>query len=343
MAMTEPHAASAMARETAEIPRLAERLLARGDAFAALADRIALAKPRVVVFCGRGSSGHVGVYLRYLFEARLGMLASAAAPSVMTAYQRPPDMRDALFVVISQSGRSPDLINATQVARASGALTLALVNDQASPAAAASELVLPIGAGVEHAVAATKTVVLSMIAGARLVAALAPNDDLNDGLRQVPRRLSAAINCDWSAWADLAAGAPAAFIAGRGYGLGGVREIALKVAEILRVPTLGYSAAELRHGPRASITPATPVLVLRQNDQAGASIDELVRDLENAGERVFTVGGAGGSLPWIGDAHPVCDPVLMLLPAYRAIEAAARRRGLDPDNPPYLSKVTRTL
>jgi glucosamine--fructose-6-phosphate aminotransferase (isomerizing) len=96
-----------MARETAEIPAAAERLLARTDVFAAIASRLERARPRIVVFCGRGSSGHVGVYLRYLFEARLGLLASAAAPSVVTAYQRPPDFRDALFVVVSQSGRSP--------------------------------------------------------------------------------------------------------------------------------------------------------------------------------------------------------------------------------------------
>ena len=332
-----------MARETAEIPAAAERLLARPGVFAAIVERIEQVNPRIVVFCGRGSSGHVGVYLRYLFEVRLGLLASAAAPSVVTAYRRPPELRDALFIVVSQSGRSPDLVNATQVARQLGALTLAIVNDENSPAAATSELVLPIGAGTEDAVAATKTVVLSMIAGAQLVAALARDDDLDDSLQHLPLRLSGALACDWSAWADSAAGAAAAFVVGRGYGLGCVREIALKVAEILRVPTLGYSAAELRHGPRASITPATPVLVLRQNDQAAATVDEIVRDLHDAGDRVFTAGGAAGTLPWIGDGDPVCDPVLMLIPAYRAIEAAARRRGFDPDNPPYLSKVTRTL
>ena len=332
-----------MARETAEVPAASERLLACSDMFAAIAQRIEQTKPRIVVFCGRGSSGHVGVYLRYLFETRLGLLASAAAPSVVTAYQRPPDMRDALFVVISQSGRSPDLVTATQVARKSGALTLAIVNDEDSPAAAASELVLPIGAGAEHAVAATKTVVLSMIAGARLVAALAHDEDLNGGLQHLPLRLSSALACDWSAWAGSVANAPAAFVVGRGYGLGCVREIALKVAEILRVPTLGYSAAELRHGPRASITPTTPVLVLRQNDQAAAAVDDLVCDLNAAGERVFAAGGRAGTLPWIGDGHPACDPVAMLVPAYRAIEVAARQRGFDPDNPPHLSKVTRTL
>ena len=333
-----------MARETAEIPAAAGRLLARADVFTAIAERIHRSKPRIVVFCGRGSSGHVGVYLRYLFEARLGLLASAAAPSVVTAYQRPPDMRDALFVVVSQSGRSPDLITATQVARKSGALTLAIVNDEDSPAASASELVLPIGAGTERAVAATKTVALSMIAGARLVAALArDDDDLMDGLQDLPLRLSGALSCDWSAWARSAAGAAAAFVVGRGYGLGCVREIALKVAEIFRVPALGYSAAELRHGPRVSITPATPVLVLRQNDQAAVAVDDLIRDLDAAGETVFIAGGPAGTLPWIGDGHPVCDPILMLIPAYRAIEAVARQRGFDPDNPPYLSKVTRTL
>jgi glutamine---fructose-6-phosphate transaminase (isomerizing) len=115
------------------------------------------------------------------------------------------------------------------------------------------------------------------------------------------------------------------------------------VAEILRVPALGYSAAELKHGPRASITPATPVLVLRQDDQAAAAVDDLVRDLESAGETVFVAGGAAATLPWIGDGHPICDPVVMLIPAYRAIETVARRRGFDPDNPPYLTKVTRTL
>ena len=341
--MTKPVITSAMARETAEIPAAAERLLARSDVFAAIAERIERSKPRMVVFCGRGSSNHVGVYLRYLFETRLGLPASATAPSVTTAYRQPPQLREALFVVISQSGRSPDLVNATQLARKHDALTLAIVNESDSPVAAASELTLPIGAGTEQAVAATKTVVLSMIAGAQLVAALARDGELNDGLQELPRRLSAALSCDWSPWADSAAGAAAAFVVGRGYALGCVRELALKVAETLRVPALGYSAAELRHGPRASITPATPVLGLRQNDQTAATVDELIHDLRDAGETVFTAGGPAGTLPWIGDGHPVCDPVVMLIPAYLAIESAARRRGFDPDKPPYLSKVTHTL
>jgi glutamine---fructose-6-phosphate transaminase (isomerizing) len=341
--MTELQADSAMAREIVEIPSMSEHLLARAELFAEIASRIEKVEPRIVVLCGRGSSGYVGVYLRYLFETRLGWLTSAAAPSVMTAYQRPPDFREALFIVISQSGRSPDLVASTEIARKAGALTLAIVNDESSPAASTAELVLSIGAGPERAVAATKTVALSMIAGAKLVATLSRDQRLHEGLDEMPPRLLSALGCDWCVWAEKTANAPAAFIVGRGYGLGCAREIALKTTEILRVPAMGYSAAELRHGPRAAVTPSTPVLVLRQDDEAGASIDDLVRDLREGGEEIFSVGGTHGLLPWIGDRHPACDPIVMLVPAYRAIERAARRRGLDPDNPPRLSKVTRTL
>lgn len=335
--------ASLMAAEIAEIPRAAARLLRQRAPVDGIARRIEAAAPRVVVMCGRGSSGHVGVYLRYLFETRLGLLVSAAAPSVVTAYKGRPDMRDVLFVLISQSGRSPDLIAATQAARALGALTLAVVNDERSPAAAESELVLPIGAGPEGSVAATKSVVNSMLAGALIVAALTKDGDLATCLHGMPERLAQASACDWSAWAGTVLHAPAAFVAARGYGFGAVREIALKLTETLRVPALAFSAAELRHGPRAAISPATPVLLLRQDDETAATLDGLLRDLRAAGETVFAAGGPDGTLPWIGDKHPICDPVTMLVPAYRAIERAARKGGLDPDHPPHLSKVTRTL
>jgi glucosamine--fructose-6-phosphate aminotransferase (isomerizing) len=181
-----------------------------------------------------------------------------------------------------------------------------------------------------------------MIAGAQLVAALTRDGDLSRALARMPLRLSKAQNCDWTPWSNSVLCAPAAFVAARGYGFGAVREIALKLTETLRIPALAFSAAELRHGPRAAVTSATPVLLLRQNDETGATVDELARDLRACGENVFTAGD-GGSLPWIGDDHPICDPALMLVPAYRAIEAAARNAALDPDNPPHLSKVTRTL
>jgi glucosamine--fructose-6-phosphate aminotransferase (isomerizing) len=310
---------------------------------ATVAEWIRAWQPRVMVFSGRGSSGHASVYLRYLVETRLGMLSCASAPSVMTVYDARPDMRGALFVVVSQSGRSPDLIATTKRARMRGALTLAIVNDRNAPVAREAELVIPIEAGQEHAVAATKTVVLSMIAGARLVATLANDEALDNAIERLPHRLAQALACDWSSWTQGLFSAPAAFVTARGYALAPAREIALKLTESLRLPALGYSAAELRHGPRAAITPGTPVLVLRQDDKTAASVDQLVRDLRESGETLFIAGGPLGTLPWIGDDHPVCDPVAMLVPAYRAIEAAARARGWDPDHPPHLAKITQTL
>src|SRR6516164_6137850 len=209
---------TSMAREIAETPALAAQLLARQRDVSAITERIRQLAPRIVIVCGRGSSGHVGVYFRYLIEARTGVIVSAAAPSVFTAYRRRPDMRGALFVVVSQSGRSPDLVMATEYARELGALALAIVNDEASPVAAAADLVLPIGAGPERAVAATKTVVLSMQAGLQLVTALTGDADLKDALRRLPGRPEKVLTCDWSPWGLSLAAAPAAFVAARGYG-----------------------------------------------------------------------------------------------------------------------------
>jgi glucosamine--fructose-6-phosphate aminotransferase (isomerizing) len=252
-------------------------------------------------------------------------------------------MRDAIFIVISQSGRSPDLVAGARSARESGALTVALVNDVTSPVAEACELTLPIGAGPELAVAATKSVLLSMVISAKLVASLTADHALSEKLEQLPQRFSHALGCDWSAWSGSLAAARAAFVIGRGFGLGPAREIALKIAETMRLPTLSYSAAEVRHGPLASASAETPLLVLRQNDGSSAMVDALIADLRERELNVFSVGDPAGTLPWIGNDDPICDAMTMLLPAYATIEQAARERGFDPDNPPHLTKITETL
>ena len=330
-----------MAAEIAEIPAVAERLLGAGD-IERLAERLRGRTFPFVVICGRGSSGHAGVYLRYLIETRLGLVVSAAAPSVITNYERTQAMQGALFIVISQSGRSPDLIAATEAAVKAGALTVAMVNDTASPVANAAALVLPLLAGPEHSVAATKTVAASMIAAAQLAALLADDRDLLAAAARWPARLQAALALDWSAWGAALGHGRAAFVAGRGYGFGPVRELALKLGETMRLPALGYSAAELRHGPRAAIAADTPVLLLRQADETAAAIDLLAADLRGAAP-LFVAGGPAGNLPWLTDDYPACDPVTMLLPAYLVIEGATRAAGFDPDKPPHLSKVTETL
>ena len=332
-----------MAREIREIPTTAERLLAERDSIITVANRIRQADPRVVVISGRGSSANAGTLLRYLFEARAGLLASTSAPSVMSTYGQSIDMRNAVFIVISQSGRSPDLVMGAESARKNGALTIAIVNDLTSPLALACELQLPMGAGLERSVAATKSVVLSMMTSVQLVASLTSDDELNERIKRLPQRFSDALACDWSLWSSSLAAARAAFVVGRGFGLGPAREIGLKVTETMRLPTLSYSAAEVMHGPLACASAEIPFLVLRQNDGSSAMVDALIAELRVRKLNVFSAGDPTSVLPWIGNDDPICDAITMLLPAYATIEQAARARGFDPDNPPNLSKLTETM
>ena len=331
-----------MAADIREIPICAQRLLHNEAQITAVARALAQHNFTYAIICGRGSSGHAGVHLRYLIETQLSLGVSNSAPSVITGYHGAPRMAGALFIVISQSGRSPDLVAATKAARDGGAVTVAIVNDAHSPAAQIAEYVIDICAGQEIAVAATKTVVNSMLAGAILIAEVAGQQDLLDALQKTPQRFKQALSLDWQQWAATLKNASAAYVTGRGYGYGPVREIALKMSETLNLPALAYSAAELLHGPRGALSATTPVLALRQNDPMAQSVDALVRTLEQDGLPVAMCGGSG-KLSWIGDENAVLDPVVMLLPAYLAIEQEARRRGRNPDQPAGLQKVTETL
>lgn len=336
-------APSAMAQEIGESADVVARLVGNRPAIADIAGRLDIERTPLAVLCGRGSSGHAGVFLRYLIETQLHLPVSASAPSVITAFRKPPMLRNALFVVISQSGRSPDLVAATRSARESGAHTIAIVNDAASPVSDAAEFVIPIGAGAERSVAATKSMIGSMAAGAELVAGLAGDVALRSALDRLPERLHRALALDWGSMFDDLAAASAVFVASRGLGLGSAREIALKIAEVLRLPALGFSAAELQHGPRAALSATTPVIMMRLNDETAASVDALADDLRGGGIPLYVCGGPAGTLRWLGDDLAAADAITMLVPLYRAIERLARSWGYDPDRPPQLRKVTQTF
>lgn len=332
-----------MASEVAESADVVARIVADRVATRDIAGRLGIGAAPLCVVCGRGSSGHAGLFLRYLVETRLRLPVSASAPSVVTAFRTPLKLRGALFIVISQSGRSPDLVAATKSAREAGARTVAIVNVTASPVADAAEFVIPVEAGEEHSVAATKTVIGSMAAGAALVAELAGDGVLRGALDRLPGRLARALSLDWSGIAGDLTGASAVFVAGRGLALGSVREIALKLSEILRLPSIGVSAAELQHGPRAALSSRTPVIMMRLMDETAGTVDALARQLRAQHIALHLAGGPLGSLAWLAEDDPVTDAITMLVPAYRMIEQAARGRGFDPDRPPSLSKITETF
>ncbi len=334
---------SAMADEIAECARVVRGIRARRGEIATVARHLDLGTASLALVCGRGSSGHAGVHLRYLIETRLGLPVSSVAPSVFSAFKGDMRLERVPFFVVSQSGRSPDLVVATQRARACGARTVAIVNDANSPVAEAAEFVLPLEAGAETSVAATKSVVGSMAVGAGLVAAAAQDSALDQALDRLPDRLAAALSLDWQMLLAPLCEAQCAFVTARGFGLGVAREIALKLCETLRLPAFAYSAAEFLHGPRAALGARMPVLALRLGDGTAVSVDATVQALRTAGQAVSVCGGIDGDLGWIGDDHPAVDAIAMLVPAYRLIERATRRSGFDPDNPPHLKKVTETL
>jgi glutamine---fructose-6-phosphate transaminase (isomerizing) len=332
-----------MSREIGESADVVARIVRNRAATREIARKIAIESAPLCVVCGRGSSGHAGVFLRYLVETRLHLPVSASAPSVITAFRTPLMLNHALFVVISQSGRSPDLVAATRAARAAGARTIAIVNETSSPVADEAEFVVPIEAGPEHSVAATKTVIGSMAASVGLVAELANNRALGSALERLPERLHRALALDWSEIDADIIKASAVFVAARGLGLGSAREIALKISEILRLPSIGLSAAELQHGPRAALSSRTPVLMMRLMDETAPMVDALAQTLREQNIALHLCGGPDGSLPWLTGDDAVTDPITMLVPAYRMIEQTARACGFDPDRPPSLSKVTETF
>jgi glucosamine--fructose-6-phosphate aminotransferase (isomerizing) len=335
---------SRMSREVAEIPQAAARLLDEGrETIARVAAALDMNSISHAVVSGRGSSGHAGTHLRYLIETRLGLSAAPAAPSVVTRYGASPRLGEALYILISQSGRSPDLVTAAEQATAAGAQTIAIVNDANSPAARACRHVIPVAAGPELAVAATKTVVNTMLAGLLLVAALAEDEALVAATQAAPERLSQALALDWSPWARRLSPAPAGFVIGRGLSLGPAREAALKAAEVLGVPVLAYSAAEVLHGPKAAIRGEHPILGLNAGGEVSDSIEDALATLARQGSPVFSGSGPQPTLPGLGPGEPALDAVALLVPVYRALEAQSARLGRNVDSPPGLLKVTETL
>lgn len=332
---------SRMAAEIAQCSRVAEASARMNREISALAQRFRAARPPVVVLCGRGSSGHAALYLRYLVEMRLLAPVSIAAPSVASAGGARLSLQNAWFIVISQSGESPDLLAATLAARESGALTIGLVNRTESAVGRAVEICFPLQAGEESSVAATKSVLAAMALGARIVAEAALDDALHSALDRLPARVAGALSCDWSSLEGEIGSARTVYTIGRGYGLAVAREVALKLAEVARCPALAYSAAEILHGPRAAITPQSLVLAFEVSDATAPSVRGGLQALRSAGARAFSCGG--GDLEWLAPNHPAADAIAMLPAAWRFLEREARRLGYDPDRPPGLSKVTRTL
>jgi glucosamine--fructose-6-phosphate aminotransferase (isomerizing) len=321
-----------------------EQLARNGEPMRALAAKLRARRPRAVVTCARGSSDHAATFAKYLFETRVGLITASAAPSIASIYGARQDLRECLFIAISQSGKSPDILAATEAARAGGAFIVALVNDESSPLASAADVTLPLAAGEEKSVAATKSFIASLAGLVHLTAEWTADQALREALARAPDDLERAWTLDWGGALEVLRPAANLYVIGRGMGLGVAQEAALKCKETCGLHAEGFSSAEVRHGPQALLQDDFPALVFSQDDEARAGIEALARDLVARGVEVMAAGIAVPGavvLPSIA-THPLVEPLLLAQSFYRMANALAIARGRDPDRPPNLRKVTET-
>lgn len=320
------------------------------DAIVALAASVRADPPPFVATCARGSSDHACTFGKYLFETRLGVVTASASPSVGSVYAAPLRLKGALFIVISQSGKSPDLLRNAEAARLAGARVVALVNVEDSPLAQLAEVVIPLCAGPEKSVAATKSYLASLAALLQLAAHWSQDQALLAALDALPDALGKAWQADWSPLVGGLAGAHNLFVLGRGLGLGAAQEAALKFKETCGLHAEAYSSAEVRHGPMALVGPGFPVLCFAQPDGTEAGTLALAEEFRGRGAQVWVASahgdpgaGPGQALPLVAAPHPACAPLIAIQSFYKAINALALARGHNPDVPPHLNKVTETV
>lgn len=339
--------ATQMLLEAGQAPaRVAQLLHANDGLVRALAGRLRARPPRAVTTLGRGSSDNVATYARYLIETRLGILTASSSPSVSSVYDAAPAMDDTLCLVISQSGKSPDLLAAAQAHAATGALVVALVNAEDSPLAALADVTLPLRAGPELSVAATKSFLTGLASVVQLVAHWAEDQPLTEALGALPALLEASWRLDWSAGVAPLAGAEHLYVVARGLGFAIAQEAALKLKEICGLHAEAFSAAEVRHGPIALVGPGFPVMVFSQDDETEEGVGAVMTAFANQGAEVIQIGGAATArslrLPSLS-GHPALEPIAQAQSFYRFAETLAKARGHDPDRPSHLAKVTETI
>jgi glutamine---fructose-6-phosphate transaminase (isomerizing) len=338
--------------ELFEQPQAAQRLLETGrEPLVRVAARLADRPVDFAVVAARGSSDHAAIYAQYLFGVRHRLPVALAAPSVLSLYGVEPRFERALVIGISQSGASPDVVGVVAAARRQGATTLALTNEDASALALAAEFVVPLAAGPERAIAATKTYTAELLALAMLSSAVAGDGD-RQVLEQLPGWLEQALGVedDARSIAERQAGMDRCIVLGRGFEYATAREWALKLKELTGVVADPYSAADFLHGPVALVEPGFPLLAVAPSGAAADSIWSLLRGLQDEHRAELMVlsdepallGLSGRGLRLPGGIPEWLRPIVSIVPAQLHAYHLAVARGRDPEAPPHLAKVTLT-
>ncbi|MHC1478635.1 SIS domain-containing protein [Frateuria aurantia] len=336
-----------MFQETRESAQVVERQLRlNAERLQRLGAQLRAEPPRFVVTCARGSSDHAASYAKYVLETQLGIATTSASPSISSVYQAPQKLQGALFIAISQSGKSPDLLRSAEAAKHAGARVLAIVNVEDSPLAGLADLVLPLHAGPELSVAATKSFIASLTAILQLVAYWKDDAAIHAALADLPAQLTDGWAADWNPLVQQLVPVSQMFVVGRGFGFGAALESALKLKETCGLQGEAFSAAEVRHGPMAIVKQGYPVLFYVQDDETRASTLEVIEEFRSRDASVW-VAGPGlegpGCLPLAAGIPALTTPIVAIQSFYRAAASLSIARGYNPDVPPHLRKVTETV
>lgn len=339
---------SLMAKEALQTPqRIALQLDENKNIVKRIVEGIKIFAPKSVMIIARGSSDHAGVYAKYLIETELGIPVCAAAPSVSTLFGKALKLEHTLVICISQSGRSPDILHQAQSAKKMGAFCLALVNDQSSPLAQLVDEVLPIEAGPEKAVAATKSFLCTLSAIASLVATWAGSTELLAGLQRLPKQLQRVIDQPAQLTYDDLSQVQHCIVLGRGFGYAISRELALKLKEVCGIHAESFSSAEFLHGPITLVAKKLMLVNIEIEDETFVHHKKQVDEVISRGGAVVSLKIVKADISEDDNVHarivPRLVPLAIMLRFYLDIEQVAQQMGLNPDEPIGLKKVTQTL
>jgi len=303
-------------------------------------------QPVMVATIARGSSDHAAAYLKYAIELVAGVPVASIGPSIMSIYGRELQLDGCAAISISQSGKSPDIVAMAESAKRNGALGIALTNTADSPLAAASNITVDLSAGKEQSVAATKSFVSSVVAGLGILGHWTGDAVLLSSLKQLPDAFTQALDADWTPFLDALGTRDSLYVLGRGPAFAIAQEAALKFKETCGIHAEAYSAAEVLHGPARIVEAGFPVLALAARDASEAAVAEIADRLAQQGATALattTPGAAARQLPLAPTGHPITDRLSLIVSFYGFVEKLSRARGLDPDHPPHLKKVTETV
>lgn len=322
--------------EIAEQPEVAARLLEHADEARAIGARIRGSETRGFVIAARGSSDNAALYAKYLFGVRNRSLVALAAPSLFTTYSTPPRLAGQCVIGISQSGESPDVIAVVEEGRRQGCVTLAITNNPESRLAHAAELVFAMQAGQELSVPASKTYTASVLALALISQAIDPDPAFETALASVPHAVARALKREDELGALLPKlKGPRAVVLGRGFNFCTAEEIALKLSETSYVLARAWSLADFEHGPIAIVDASLPVLLIDGGGLVESDLESTRVRLEQKGCDVIRLADDSG-LP--EELTPIPLAVMGQLLAHQLAVA----RGMDPDRPRAIQKITRT-